>query len=348
MDIPEGLRQPLFAPKAQRFPRHPLERGPSVRLSSGPARVSASTASWPSLLPPGGPRSVQPAKIAGDRRSLWLPLALARLGLHPRPGLQRRAASGERVPRWSPTLGGASTASASPRSWRSRESTAPGPLHSTPRGRGPPLPLPPSAPPAVVPARRQRKREAAGEPSRLSASGTSRWAVGSGDLEVEQGSDAGIWSPRPGGREGRWDPLSPPWGRGRDPSLRSVRPAEIRRGLPTGLLPSPTRPRSGETRPPPLPLTIAGETQPPGFPARPTGPSAGAGAASSSSPIRAHPAGRPWLEETLRRTGELGTGWGAYGDAVVEGHAAQLPLGAPKRKVASWNYNSHQPPPSRA
>lgn len=51
------------------------------------------------------------------------------------------------------------------------------------------------------------------------------------------------------------------------------------------------------------------------------------------SPTRAHPAGWPWHEETPRRTGELGTGWGAYGDPVAVGSSDPLPSGSPKRKA---------------
>ena len=72
---------------------------------------------------------------------------------------------------------------------------------------------------------------------------------------------------------------------------------------------------------------------PPGSPAWPTGPGAGSGAAPASFSHWAHPARRPWREETPRGTGKLGTMYGAaYGDPVVLGSAEPLPLGSLKRK----------------
>lgn len=87
------------------------------------------------------------------------------------------------------------------------------------------------------------------------------------------------------------------------PALRSNA-----RSAPTGAHSSRFPFRGDLTTPPPT----AGETRPPGSPGPP--PGAGAGAAPRLSPTQARSAGRPWLEETPRRTGELGTEWGAYGD----------------------------------
>lgn len=124
------------------------------------------------------------------------------------------------------------------------------------------------------------------------------------------------------GGEGR--PLSPPRGRSRGPSLRSLRPAETRpgrasrppptpfRGDPTPTPPSARRPRDPACRPPALGLRRGCRCGP------------------TSQP------GRPWRAETPRRTGELGAG---------RGQRRPAPWGS---KQTGWGYSAHQPPPSAA
>ena len=228
---------------------------------------SASSDTWPSLLPPGG---TQLSAARQDRRRQTVSPAS--------PGAGRSRVT---TTQWSCTLASASTSTAPPRSCRSLENFAPGQLHSTPLGRGPgrggdPYYLP-------QPARTGRGPAPAdsGESSRITASRVAREAAESGDHEVRPWVGWGLESPVLGGREGWGSPLSPPRGRSRGPSLRYLRLGETGVGLPARLPPSTARPRTVED-PTPLPVSTTGQTQPPGSPAWPTGPGAGASAAPAS------------------------------------------------------------------
>lgn len=119
----------------------------------------------------------------------------------------------------------------------------------------------------------------------------------------------------------------------RGPSLWSLTPLEISPGLPPQLPPRPRpRPFRGDPTPPP---SVHCPQDPVSPILRPSGPRVGAGAARHLPPTPAHPAGRPWREETPHRTGELGTRWGADGDPGGRGQRSPAAFGRSKAQ-ADW------------
>lgn len=285
-DAPRGPQPVLCAPQTRRFPGARWRgRGRPSVRRAGRPGSSACTGRCPRL----GPAAPRPRATRG-----------LRLPAQPRSGYPSA--------RWAPTLGGAGASPAA--QGAAGQGTAPGQLWGSARGGGAGL-----TPPQGAAACRGEAPGAFPDPPPPSRTGRRGKPRGPGTPRQGQGPSPGP-EPRPGDGGGRGDALSRP---GAEPSrsLRKVGAGEIGLRLPPALTPRPSLsrgpgPPSARRRPeraPRAPWASAPRRCRRGIPPLP----------------REHRAGRPWREETSRRTGKLGSQWGVHGNPAAAGGADPLP-----------------------